>query len=684
MISIFLTEELERIVKGSPNTNLVYYFCDNKDDRRSTAAAILRGLVLQLLKQCRPFHRHILPVFDIQGEELFADSSFEALWRIFEAAARDPEVGTIYCVLDGLDECDDTSLEVLLIKFRTLFLETHSIGGLKVITVSREHPDFIIRELSWFPRIRLDPDSSTKVNEDLRQYIAIKVGELSSEMNYSNELREYVEHNLISRAEGTFLWIGFVVQELKRKRPVEVKATLESIPIGLDEIYGRILLQIEDSRRETAARVLRWVVMAFRPLTLAELSAAIQSMLPNSLAYDDAIRDYVEFCGPFLKLTDSLASLQKDDTFPGVATSRLDNFEVGLVHQSAKDYLLRGSPDNNPVLERFRVNPGEANMEIAHVCYDYLHNLSAPIFVSSEIVPTHLIPFLTYAVLYWPKHAKLSPDSIQHIFDLSGAFCKEDSSLFRSWLSTYRHRMGSAVSIPYTYNLPYHSSLLVVACSMGIASLALKILQTRTEEVDHGRPSNQESLRLASALDGAISNQQEAIVILLLKLGALITPSSLEHAIATGNEAMVRLLVDNGADLSQSETGTPLFEAASRGDVDMVRFLLQRGCTVDAKNAGVEGTEWWTPLHGAALMDHQSVVALLIAHGANVNEKTPDGRTILWTAVRMGHESVLRLLLDAGSTPRAFDIETAEFHGRSTIAQMLRDACPEVQEGESD
>jgi len=34
---------------------------------------------------------------------------------------RDTILGDTYCVLDGLDECDEISLEVLLDKFKVLF-----------------------------------------------------------------------------------------------------------------------------------------------------------------------------------------------------------------------------------------------------------------------------------------------------------------------------------------------------------------------------------------------------------------------------------------------------------------------------------------------------------------------------------------------------------------------------------
>ena len=121
MLSISLAEELEQRAKGSQNALFVQYFCNSRDERQNTAVAIIRGLIFQLLKLRPELFKCILNSFKIQRESLSASSSFETLWRIFETMIRDPGLGTIYCVLDGLDECDEALLEILLKKFKALF-----------------------------------------------------------------------------------------------------------------------------------------------------------------------------------------------------------------------------------------------------------------------------------------------------------------------------------------------------------------------------------------------------------------------------------------------------------------------------------------------------------------------------------------------------------------------------------
>jgi hypothetical protein len=161
-----------------------------------------------------------------------------------------------------------------------------------------------------------------------------------------------VENTLLKGAGGTFLWVGFVIEELKKKSPIEVEDALKHLPQGLDEIYGRMLLQNREDRQAVAASILRWVTMAVRPLTLTELSVATGAKASAGLSCDDVMRGQVAFCGCLLTVIDN---------------------KVGLVHQSAKECLLgRGLDRNHSQLEIFRVKENETNSEIARICFAYI------------------------------------------------------------------------------------------------------------------------------------------------------------------------------------------------------------------------------------------------------------------------------------------------------------------------
>lgn len=203
MISIFLAGELERTTADMQNTIFLQYFCNNKRDERNTGIAIIRGLLFQLLQLHPKLIDYILPSFEVEKSSLF---TFEALWRIFVAMIHDTTLGNVYCVLDGLDECEESSLVVLLKKLKALFsADFSSAHCLKLLIVSRDYPEFISEVLSNFLCIRLDTHAYREVDIDVRLFIKAKVEELSAKKKYPSSLRAHVEEIFANRANGTFL-----------------------------------------------------------------------------------------------------------------------------------------------------------------------------------------------------------------------------------------------------------------------------------------------------------------------------------------------------------------------------------------------------------------------------------------------------------------------------------------------
>jgi hypothetical protein len=119
---------------------------------------------------------------------------------------RDPGIGTAYCVLDGLDECDVQSAKLLTKNIRILF-STSPTYRLSLIVVSREVPECIPREFSDFPHMRLDPDLDAEVRNDLEVFISGKASDLAGKKRYPTSLAKYVATKIRERANGTFLWV---------------------------------------------------------------------------------------------------------------------------------------------------------------------------------------------------------------------------------------------------------------------------------------------------------------------------------------------------------------------------------------------------------------------------------------------------------------------------------------------
>lgn len=85
-----------------------------------------------------------------------------------------------------------------------------------------------------------------------------------------------------------------------------------------------------------------------------------------------------------------------------------------------------------------------------------------------------------------------------------------------------------------------------------------------------------------------------------------------------------------------------LHRAAYRGQIDVVKDLLDKGTNVNEWDGG-------TALFAASIRGHTDVVKLLIERGANVNTMEQRGSSALGYAARGGHRDVMKILIDNGA-----------------------------------
>jgi ankyrin repeat protein len=126
---------------------------------------------------------------------------------------------------------------------------------------------------------------------------------------------------------------------------------------------------------------------------------------------------------------------------------------------------------------------------------------------------------------------------------------------------------------------------------------------------------------------------------------------SLHDAASEGNIEKLRTLIEQGADVNAKDIDdlAPLHHAAWKGDKKCVELLLAKGAAVDIRG-GKESllgifdifvlvpayilapSSNETPLHIAAQQGHLEVVKVLLDHGADINAKRSDGETPLLLA----------------------------------------------------
>lgn len=121
-----------------------------------------------------------------------------------------------------------------------------------------------------------------------------------------------------------------------------------------------------------------------------------------------------------------------------------------------------------------------------------------------------------------------------------------------------------------------------------------------------------------------------------------------------------------------NEAMDPDFEslprAAKHGDVECIREMLNRGLSVN-HHITAQGTM----LHMAAGYGHESLVWLLLLHGAQVMAKDKHGRTALHLAASIRYCDVIQLLLDYNT-----DVAANDDQGSTTLHIASKNAQEEV------
>ncbi|KAI2486261.1 Ankyrin repeat-containing protein [Pyrenophora tritici-repentis] len=142
--TLSVLEELQHM-KAHPGTNIqvLYCFCTRGDRLRNNAASVLKTWLHQLIQQRPYLTEYISSLISTYDERYFSLERPVVTWDLFRIALKGEKSGTTYCILDGLHELDDRSIENLLYIFdRELPREdcTEDSLPIKVLVTSRGQP----------------------------------------------------------------------------------------------------------------------------------------------------------------------------------------------------------------------------------------------------------------------------------------------------------------------------------------------------------------------------------------------------------------------------------------------------------------------------------------------------------------------------------------------------------------
>ena len=384
MLLCGIADELQNSVAKS--ALLSYFFCQATDSRINSATTVLRGLIYLLVDQQPSLVSHVQMSYDIAGKALFEDANaWVALTKIFSSILHDPNLPTTYLIVDALDEC-----VVDLPRLLGFIAQTSSVSTrVKWVVSSRNWPEIEKTLDTAIQKQRLCLElNADSVSSAVATFIEAKVHDLSMHNKYKSETRDAVLQHLSLNANGTFLWVALVCQELSTLSGWKAVQKLDALPPGLDALYQRMLDQImasEDS--ELCMNILAVVSTVYQPITVDELVTLVK--LPNGVNGEyEALAEIIGYCRSFLTIRERT---------------------IFFVHQSAKDFLIGKAPQEPLLLRAQDVHNNLFSRSLQAMSMTLrrdIYNLRTPGIHINQVKQPSPDPLaaVRYSCLYWVDH----------------------------------------------------------------------------------------------------------------------------------------------------------------------------------------------------------------------------------------------------------------------------------------
>ena len=456
-------------------------------------------------------------------------------------------------------------------------------------------------------------------------------------------------------------------------------AALESLPQGLDKTYERILERIMKEDFHEALAALKWLTCSLRPLKLKELAEAIVVKIGL-----DPLRTADRFFNAWelVEICSSLVVIMGPNHAPSVEGGKDEaEIEIQLAHSSVRQYLFSQRLQEGPC-SMFFVPEMSTHTYLGQTCVAYLNLLKHVRALGPQIYT--LFPLTRYAAEYWHQHLRMdteSPYDDVALEVLAHFFCSDQHHAFLNWLRIYDP--DKSIREDFSRTIKDVASPMYYASLVGCLPAVKLLMQGHADINEHGG-------RQGSPLQAALSNNHERVVHLLLESGAKpggaqgLYGTALLAAVWQGNYETVDELLTKGADpnargdeVGQSPEGQGsqprgyqvlvsrapdgeykvLTEGGIYDDVyrllwqlgrtDVIRVVLGQGSDT-RRGAGFE-EQAGTAIHYAAMLGHESIVDLLLKHGAEVNAKGGTYSYALQAAAAFGFETLVTSLLDSGA-----------------------------------
>ncbi|RSL92045.1 hypothetical protein CEP52_014050 [Fusarium oligoseptatum] len=671
LISLILESLKKECQDRKEDINCVYLIFHKGDNKAPVMTNIWGSLLLQLLQTQRPegIASELMTEFEkCLGEELYAPHPSRYL-ELFKVQAR--TVGTVYLVIDGLNDCPNSPDEMTQQKL------LNEIKGLPatVRTLVTSRTDLGIGDRKDSQRLIVTPRKS-----DIATYAEFRIkGDISLfHLLEGHKKIEWVTKTVadLASASGMFLLARLHLDTLTKQGTLEnIEDALSQLPNNLNHAFEGAKQQIlkkHDFDRELARHVLTWISHAKADLTIEQIRDSFAIRTSKRASWED-------MRPPKDSLVSVCAGLVVQDT-----TKRHDEMHRAVYPRIAKTSLLcLLANGETPLLEY-------ASIHWIHHCPDFKD-------IDTEMETQIRKFFLGRDKLM--RAFRTIPDTPgRNIDGMTGLHAAVFYNL-RAWAEELIDSCGVDINEQCSDGqTPLHW-----AVALGRSQLVDELIKKRAiNRMDINRCDNSKDAPIHKCLSGSaarnldivrqlidvakelIKSQKDVNAEVIMtgwtmlrellyhghEMGTKLNQSSgkARHSSADGWESvkraidnhgyiLLRLLLEKGADLNRPSTTDkwlPLIHAVKTGQAETVRALLDR--EPNPANVNLPDFELGkSPLRWAFEYKRSAIVRHLVRAGSNLNEENHDGWTPLIEAVKNQDQDLVWLMLREGAHPDAID-----------------------------
>ncbi|CAG5137499.1 uncharacterized protein ALTATR162_LOCUS135 [Alternaria atra] len=374
----------------------VGFFCDGSSPTKRSSLAVVKSLLAQIISK---FPECVDLAFDsmVQSGQERATSLRQLSELLQTILTCRPNGLSFRIIIDAWDECEDGETTAFLDTLLTLAKEHSSVG----LLLSSRNETHIRSKLKYYNSIEVTP---SLIQNDLDRYIQVALAQPPLSTLHNNPLQAKITTVLRDKADGQFLWVRLMIDNLRRATHLwNLEDIINSLPKGLERAYGRVLerLLTQDTvRQETAHRLFMLLTSSERPLSMAELSAAL--CIRDKATTLSALDQFLDFDMFLDEVCGCLVQVVRD--------GEDREARVNFVHITVKQFLT--GPDEvwdfqAKEIAKFRVREQDSHDFLAGICIGQMSysKLGANEVAKKSTKQLHNeYPFLQYASTQWATH----------------------------------------------------------------------------------------------------------------------------------------------------------------------------------------------------------------------------------------------------------------------------------------